>query len=152
MKTYIVCLIILLISCFSESTKVESLTTYYWIPKSNTIAIINVPPNYEVEHHFYGEGVITNLMYSDSSLIFLHFGGVLSLPFCKKPDCIEMNKRQLGDRLYRSGIHINSNLHWREENNVISALINIGFSRVRESKLDVFNKSLDSFILNEKYH
>ena|SRR4030042_5387474 len=135
-----------------KSQQFDSLETYYWIPVSDTLAIIDVPPNYKIKNWFYGEGVLTNLVYSDSSKIFLHFGGCVSLPFCQEPDCIVKRKFEVKDRIYRSGILKDLNLYWREENHVESAFVNIGFVNVHENNLLMFNRSLDSFKLNTKFY
>ena len=75
----------------------DTLVTFRWIgdrKKGATIQAeatpfdsfeIDVPPGFNVQHWWYGEGLLTGLHYPDGTSIALHFGGNMSLPNGDRP-------------------------------------------------------------------
>ena len=123
--------------------------TYTWAVAGDTIARIEVPKGFKENNWEYGEGIVTNLTYADSSYIVLHFGFNMSLPFLKSPEHLIYNEEKKSDRTIRYGRIQHTKLCWREEN-LYPIPINIAFSRVPANKLKTFERSLASIIIIKK--
>ena len=146
MKTIYLIILILCSYCFAQEEN-DDFVQYFWAPISDTIATIKIPPHYKESHWKYGEGVKTELEYSDSAYILLHYGFNMSIPLLKSPEHLIYKEKKLKGKKYRYGRIQNTRLFWREDNLYSSVPVNIAYSKVTKAKLKLFNQSLDSFKL-----
>jgi len=122
--------------------KSKNLKSFKWKIKNKIVGTLLVPSGYKLHNNYYGEGIFTSLSYKDSSEIFLHFGGDISLPIVRDDIIVNdsvSNKCGKG----RKGLLKNKNLYWREDNH--PCLINIGYLDVHPEMKIEFEKSIDSF-------
>jgi hypothetical protein len=125
-----------------------STVLFTWIWYKDTLGTINVPPGFKASLVEYGEGCITTLAYRDGSLLGLHFGGTIKLPFHGAPEYIVQDSVKYNDRTQRSGRASGSLLRWRED---AYGIFNTFFERVRPSRELLFHKALDTF-KSQKIH
>lgn len=141
-------IVLAFVFCVAQNSKKDELVNFAVLKnKKQRIATINVPAGYKEETMSYVEGVKTVLTYPDGSYIILHVGGMIKLPFFTEPEHEVCERRQLPNRMTRSGKVRNAELFWREENSIgVWPPTNIGFTNVPKDRLELFEKSLRSFV------
>jgi hypothetical protein len=145
-------IIILSLSMFLSGKSVEGngeILTFTWAVAGDTIARIEVPKGFKESNWEYGEGIVTNLTYADSSYIVLHYGLDISLPLLKSPEHLIYNEVKKSNRTIRYGRVQHTKLRWREES-LYPVPINIAFSRVPANRLKTFERSLASIVIIKK--
>ncbi len=123
---------------------------YFWVLNTDTLAEMNVPDGFKESSWKYGEGVVTKLIYADSSFLLFHYGLDISLPLLKSPFYIVDRKNEKSDRTIRYGRLRHSELRWCEESFKIIP-INIAFSRVPPKLFKIFEKSFSTFKVIKKF-
>ena len=110
-------LLLLALLCLEPLQAQEDTSTvlFTWIWYKDTLGTINVPGGFKSCLVEYGEGCITTLAYRDGSLLGLHFGGTIKLPFHGAPEYIVQDSVKYKDRTQRSGRARGSLLRWRED-------------------------------------
>ena len=136
-------LFLFVISIYSQNTKSIELVEFTWIWATDTLGVINIPPDFNKANWHYGEGLVTTLTYDDSSYILLHLGGNMQLPFLDEPDYKVLYKKEYDNKTVRKG-KVDKNLFWCEYSFI--NMTNIAYSKVSDEKIELYNKSLDSFI------
>ena len=96
-------LIIISIFLFSQIVFTQNDSTefvkYNWLGKNGEAhigiyeAYLQIPEDYKQNHWYYGEGVVTTLLFSDSSLITLHCGFTMKIPLLDEPDFKSESKK-----------------------------------------------------------
>jgi len=143
---YILLLLNVVLIAQSDSTEYKN---YHWLGKNaeTTISVYDIelliPKDYKQDHWYYGEGVITTLLFSDSSLVTLHFGFTMKIPLLDEQEYLLNNKEELKDYILRKGINTKSKLFW-QEHNYTGIPINIAFSNVTKEKIAVYQEVLKS--------
>ncbi|MDQ4122754.1 MAG: hypothetical protein M3209_15055 [Acidobacteriota bacterium] len=137
----------------------DDLELFTWKNEYVTFGTILLPKGYSVKSRNYDHGTITHFIYPDNSLIVIHRGGMMEIPFFKEPEyivfenCRKITAPEKRERIihqtFRRGKIKDKDLYWREENTYIRGMpmtINIGYDKVPKERVELFNKALDSFV------
>jgi|GEM_PF-5636925 len=167
MKCFLLLIITLITSsAWGQKTQNKSVTSkselvsYSWKYKDFALfGTIQVPKDFTESTHNYREGIITRLTYSDGSLIILHRGGMMKIPFFDGTDyivsekCEKWSNVERGNKIihqvFRRGVAKDKDLFWREENTYFSGFpvsLNIAYEKVPKEQVELFNQALDSYI------
>lgn len=138
------------------------LVTYMWQYNGHVSGTIKVPAGYRSdETKFYGHGIVTTIKYSNGSTIILQTGRSYQVPMFQEEEYVVADTEDRAGRKIRRGGLKGTDLFWREDNlqhdrPLISpdgsqinlggyGLPNIAFDKVPGDKVELFNKSLDTF-------
>ena len=138
---------------FAQTDSTE-FVTYKWLGKNANANFgiydlqLKIPKKYKQHHWYYGEGVVTTLLFSDSCQITLHIGFQMKVPLLDEPEFIVEEKCELDEFRIRKGISKKSKLYW-EEHNYKGKPINVAFSNVPKEEISIYQKSLKSINIIE---
>ena len=145
MKLTFALLFALAITRLHAQEYVTPIVDYCW---GDTIAFLKVPSNFKEHNWHYGEGTMTTLTYPDSSRIFLHIGGNMTVPWLWKDDYLVYESQMIGEVEIRNGRKKGTQLFWREV--VFSGMMNIGYEGITKQQIKAYDQSIDSFVLYKK--
>jgi hypothetical protein len=149
MKKLSVLFLLIFNECLFDQIVTTEFVNYKWLGRHAAAHIstyeieLRILKNYNQNHWYYGEGVITTITYPDSSLITLHCGFNTKIPFFDGPDYFVEEIIVLDNYIIRKGTNMKSKLYW-EERNFKQEPINIAFDYVPKEKINVYQKVLDS--------
>jgi len=139
-----ICLVALAIQNVRCQPSGDTLFTYCWTwSHGDTIATIQLPRGFQLsKEDEYGEGKITALVWSDSSVVLLHFGGDVHTPLLRADDFVVQDSSFSQGRLTRRGTVADTYFFWREDE---LGIYHIAYFGVRRDRVKVFDTSLTSF-------
>lgn len=135
----------------SDSTKYK---IYKWTGKNAETKIqvfeieLKIPKDYEQDHWYYGEGVVTTLQFSDSSILTLHCGFTMKIPLLDEPEYSVNFMSDLEDYILRRGINKKTKLFW-EEHNYKGKPINLAISNIPKDKITLYQNVLKSIKISK---
>jgi hypothetical protein len=150
-----------LTTAFCQNQSKKDLAFYEWNYNGDVHGRLWVPNGYKAETENYREGIVTHLRYPDSSCIVLQHGFMYGNPMLSEPQFVVNKKGERDDRSVRSGSIRGTDLFWREDKikrispkgKKIHSLFqvlppNIAYKEVSKDRVDLFNKSMESFVWN----
>ena len=144
--------------CLGQKIEKEELVDYDWkYGEKILLKDIKIPAEFKEETRNYREGIISYLNYQDDSLIIIHRGGMMNLPFFVERDGYKTEtKEEFADRTFRCGR--NKKLYWCEVNFKRTAETmkagpfpsNFAFDKIKKKNLELFKESLNTLVLQEQ--
>ncbi len=140
----LICAIALSIQSMKCQVGGASLSTYCWTwTLGDTIASIQVPRGFHrSSEEEYGEGKTTTLIWGDSSVVLLQFGGNVRTPLLRAPDFVVQDSSFSRGRLTRWGTVADTYYFWREDG---FGPFHIAYFGVRHDRVNLFDSSFRTF-------
>jgi hypothetical protein len=140
-------LLLLLFGLTTQAQSQDSLCAFRWSwSNGDVVADIRVPIGYRIaSSREYGEGMVTTLVWRDSSTILLHVGGVMTLPLLERTTHTIEDSLAVPHGYSERGSGTVGDLFWREDA-LYGGWYNIAYESVRSRRRVLFDNSLRSFV------